>query len=369
MKNPISRRGLIRTCVYSSAFLGLQSMAAGTFAEQPKRKLGVALLGLGHYAKTQLAPALKMTEHCELRGVITGTPAKAQEWKKQYQLADNNIYSYENMAEIAQNPDIDVIYVVTPTYTHRDFAVAAANAGKHVWCEKPMAMTVEECQAIIDACDKNKVRLSIGYRLLHEPNTRTVIDFAESKPFGDIKKVIAEAGYSGSGAPQDDWRMDRSKGGGALYDMGVYAINASRYATGLEPLAIRARFAEDMPDVFKKADSTAFFTLEFPNGVIAEGGTSVVRGFNRLRVEADKGWYKLKPMQSYTGVSGETSDGQKLNKTIADQQTAQMDNDALAILNNTPVRAPGIDGLRDVRIVQAALESIHKNGERVAIKG
>ena len=362
---PLSRRHLLQGLAGVSA----SSLILPAWAAKPKKKIGVALLGLGGYSRDLLAPGLQLTEHCELRGIVTGSPEKIPEWQKKYGIPDKNVYSYDSLPQIADNPDIDVVYVVTPTFLHKKFSVMAAEAGKHVWCEKPMAMNVEECQAIIDACDKNKVRLSIGYRLLHEPNTRTVIDFAESKPFGDIKKVIAEAGYSGSGAPQDDWRMDRSKGGGALYDMGVYAINASRYATGLEPLAIRARFAEDMPDVFKKADSTAFFTLEFPNGVIAEGGTSVVRGFNRLRVEADKGWYKLKPMQSYTGVSGETSDGQKLNKTIADQQTAQMDNDALAILNNTPVRAPGIDGLRDVRIVQAALESIHKNGERVAIKG
>ena len=120
-----------------------------------KDKIGVALLGLGSYATYQLAPALQQTKHAYLAGIVTGSPDKIPTWQKKYGIPDQNVYSYDNMHEIANNDDIDVVYIVTPTGTHAKFAIAAANTGKHVWCEKPMAMTVEECQSIINACTKN----------------------------------------------------------------------------------------------------------------------------------------------------------------------------------------------------------------------
>lgn len=358
----LSRRRLLQGLAGVSA----SSLILPTWAAKPKKKIGVALLGLGGYSRDLLAPGLQLTEYCELRGIVTGSPEKIPEWQKKYGIADKNVYSYETLPQIADNPDIDVVYVVTPTFLHKKYSVMAAEAGKHVWCEKPMAMSVDECQAIIDACAKNKVKLSLGYRLQHEPNTRTVIEFAQTKPYGAIKTVKAEAGYAGRGAPADDWRMDRSKGGGALYDMGVYPINAARYSTGLEPVALTARFENDLPKVFTKTDSTALLELEFPEGIIAHCNTSVTRNMNHLRVNCEKGWYELEPMQSYTGVKGQTSDGKKLNKTVVHQQAKQMDDDALAILNNTEVMVPGRDGLADIRIVEAALKSV-ETGKRVEL--
>ena len=159
-----------------------------TTAQTPAdgKKLGIALLGLGGYAKGQIAPALGLTEHCELRGLITGSPDKLPEWQDKYGIPDANCYTYEEMDEIADNDAIDVVYIITPTATHKDFSVRAANAGKHVWCEKPMAMDPAECQAIIDACTANDVRLAIGYRMLHEPNTRQLIDLTKEKAYGNI---------------------------------------------------------------------------------------------------------------------------------------------------------------------------------------
>ena len=160
----------------------LVANSAHLLAQPSKKKLGVALLGLGNYSTNLLAPALQHTKHCELRGIITGTESKIPQWQKNHSIKDRNVYTYSNMDDIANNDDIDVIYVVTPTGTHKDFAVRAANTGKHVWCEKPMAMDSEECQAIINACDKNGVTLSIGYRMQHEPNTRTFYQYLASKP-------------------------------------------------------------------------------------------------------------------------------------------------------------------------------------------
>jgi glucose-fructose oxidoreductase len=352
-------------------FRGLAGVSAAAFASptwslKPARKLGVALVGLGYYSRDLLAPGLQLTQFCELRGIVTGSPEKIPEWQKKYDIADKNIYSYETMSQIANNPDIDILYIVLPTFLHEKYSVMAAEAGKHVWCEKPMGMTVAECQSIIDACKKNKVKLSLGYRLQHEPNTRTVMSFAKTRPYGAIQKVKAEAGYAGKGGAADNWRMDRSKGGGALYDMGVYPINAARYATSMEPIAITARFENDLPEVFKLADSTAIFDLEFPGGVVANCATSVTREFNQLHVTCEKGWYELKPMQAYTGVKGRTSDGKALDKTVVHQQAQQMDDDAAAILNDTEVLVPGLDGLMDIRVVEGALKSI-ATGKRVEL--
>lgn len=353
MTSIITRRGFVGAmAAISSAGLVVPSWAA-----KPKRKVGVALVGLGHYSTHLLAPGLQLTQHCELRGIVTGSPEKIPRWQKQYGIKDANVYNYDNMAEVANNPDIDVLYIVLPTFLHKKYAVIAANAGKHVWCEKPMAMTVAECQQVIDACDKNKVKLSIGYRLQHEPNTRTVMQYAHTRPYGPPKSVIAEAGYAGEGGAPDDWRMDRSKGGGALYDMGVYPINAARYATAMEPVAITAELEVHRPELFKKADETAIFTLEFANGLKAQCATSVGKEMNQLHVDCKDGWYRLEPMQSYTGVKGETSDGKKLNKTINHQQATQMDDDALAIINDTDVMVPGSEGLLDIRVVEGALRS------------
>ncbi|WP_421949183.1 Gfo/Idh/MocA family protein [Phaeodactylibacter xiamenensis] len=348
-------------------FLRQSAMAAGSLlaapallgCEAPKKRLGIALVGLGSYSRGQLAPALQMTEHCYLAGIVTGSPEKVPTWQQRYSIPDKNVYSYDTMHEIADNPDIDVIYIVVPTGLHAEYAIRAANAGKHVWCEKPMAMNVEECQSIIDACNQNGVKLSIGYRMQHEPNTQTVIEYARTKPYGAIQSAEALAGYAGSGQGSG-WRFQADMGGGALYDMGVYTINGLRYATGMEPVQVRSA-SRNIPN---EVDVTTTFELVFPNGIKGSGKTSVVETINRLRVDCADGWYKLEPMQSYSGVQGVTSDGKRLDKPIKDQQARQMDNDALAILNGTPVLVPGEEGLRDIRIVQAIMEA-DRTGEVV----
>ncbi len=332
-------------------------------APEKTKKLGVALLGLGSYAKGQIAPSLKFTQHCYLAGIITGSPEKIPEWQSKYAIKDENVYTYDNLEEVAANPEIDVIYVITPTATHKDFAVRAAKAGKHVWCEKPMAMTPEDCQVIIDACQENDVRLSIGYRMLHEPNTQALIELSTRKAYGALTGATAQAGYAGSDPPTDYWRGQRAMGGGALYDMGVYTVNGLRYGTQMSPVAVlEAR--QDRPT---EVDVTTEYVIEYANGMRARGWTSVVEDINRLRIEAEKGWYELSPMQSYAGVQGQTSDGEILGPAIsAKQQTLQMDNDALAIQNGSPFRAPGSMGLEDIKVIRAVIESA-ETGKRVVL--
>jgi len=330
------------------------------------KKLGVALVGLGSYSKNQLAPALQKTDHIELKGIVTGSPEKIPVWKEKYGIKDYNIYNYENMHEVANNPEIDILYIVTPTFLHAKYAIITANAGKHVFCEKPMAMTVSECKAIIEACNINKVKLAIGYRMQHEKNTNKIMDWTKAKPFGAIKKVSASAGFriGANGA----WRLNGAMGGGAIYDMGVYPINALRYGSGLEPIAVTARHENERPELFNNgANEITYFDLEFPDGVFGNGMVTYASGVNDLNIKCDRGSYGLNPFQSYSGVKGRTSDGTYLSPCRCNQQAIQMDNDALAIIENRDMKVPGKEGMRDIGIVEAILSSARKNSARVKI--
>ena len=152
-----------------------------------------------------------------------------------------------------------------------------------------------------------------------------------------------------------------------MYDMGVYPLNAARYATQEEPISVSATHHTKRPDIYQNADETTQFTLEFPSGAIARCKTSLGESINVLRVECEKGWYGLEPFQSYSGIKGMTSDGIKLHATIPNQQAKQMDDDALAIIRNTEVLVPGEEGMKDIRIVEAIFESAKNNGRKVLL--
>jgi len=357
----LNRRNFIKN---SSLLLGYSLFPyADLYPNYSQKQLGVCLVGLGQYSATVLAPALQFTKHCKLTGIVTGSPHKIPKWQKNYRIADKNVYSYDTMHRIANNPDIDVIYIVVPTGLHAKYAIEAANTGKHVWCEKPMAKTESECQSIIAACAKNKVKLSIGYRMQHEPNTKQVIAWANTKPYGKINTVRAEIGYNVRN-PAKTWRLNSKLGGGTMYDLGVYALNAARYATGEEPISVSATQMTTRPKIFTETDETTHFTLVFPSGAIAHGKTSVGISMHELYVDCENGWYTLAPFSMYAGVQGKTSDGKLLNNYIKSQQAQQMDDDSLAILNNTPVMVPGEEGMKDIKIVEAIYKSA-KTGQLI----
>src|SRR5689334_6671051 len=151
-RQSISRRRVIKTLAVGTAGLLFSPNPLLACTRKKKDKLGIALVGLGYYSTDLLAPALQQTNNCYLAGIVTGTPAKAEAWQKKYNIPDKNIFNYQSFEQIANNDDIDVIYVVLPPSMHKEYVVRGANAGKHVFCEKPMAITANECQEMIDAC-------------------------------------------------------------------------------------------------------------------------------------------------------------------------------------------------------------------------
>ena len=363
---PFHRRDIIKTLVLGSG-MTLFSPNNLFSATYKKSRLGVALVGLGYYSTDLLAPALQHTKNCYLAGIVTGTPRKAEAWKNEHNIPEKNIYNYDNFDDIANNPDIDVVYVVLPPSMHKEYTIRAANAGKHVWCEKPMAMTETECQEMIDACQKNKKTLAIGYRLHHEPNTQEYRSIVKQHLLGKVKGLECAAGYRENRT--DHWKQQKEMGGGVLYDMGVYAIQGARLGTDMEPVAIlSAKTSTTRPEIYKNGlDETTEAQLEFPGGVIANIKTSFGENINFLNISCEKGEIKMAPYSAYAGVKGSSPLGE-INHPyqVPWQQAKQMDDDALSIIQGKPMLVPGEEGLRDIRIVEAIYKSAD-SGQRVEL--
>lgn len=375
MKNPMhnltkntSRRNFIKNTSLGigAATLGLttSSYAKNFFIPKaPKEKMGIALVGLGYYSTDLLAPALQETENVELRGIVTGTPEKEKIWQEKYGIKPENTYNYDNFDEIANNDEIDIIYVVLPNSMHHEYTIRAAKAGKHVICEKPMALNVKECEEMIAACNDNGVQLSIGYRMHFEPTTQEIMRIGQEKVYGDVRFVCAGAGYTES--REGHWKTRKNMGGGAMMDMGVYSLQAARYVTGEEPISVSAQTFTSRPEIFQDVDETTTFQLEFPGGTIANLHTSFHNSMNYLETSCANGWFRLNPFSAYRGIKGETKDG-PLNYPVINQQATQMDEVADCIANNKPMRVPGEEGLKDMRVVEAIYQSI-ASGEKVTL--
>lgn len=332
--------------------------------KKKKDKLGIALVGLGYYSKDLLAPALQLTQKAELKGIVTGSPEKIPVWQEKYKLNDKNIYNYQNFEQIANNKEIDVIYVVLPPSMHREYVERAAKIGKHVFCEKPMAPTVADCEAMIKACADNKVKLAIGYRCQHDPNVTAYRDITKSAKFGKIKELTSIAAYREGRTSH--WKQRKALGGGVCGDMGVYAIQGARLAVGMEPIAVTAKLSTTRPEIYYEVEETADFILEFPGGIKATCRTSFGENVNRLEVQYENGWMKIEPQSAYNGIKGTLSDGSKINIAIENQQARQLDDDCFALMNKKKLIAPGEEGLRDIKVLEAIYKSA-ANGQRVLI--
>jgi predicted dehydrogenase len=348
-----------RTFLTGSALLTapfISTRVTRALAAAASKKVGFALCGLGSLSTHQLAPALQKTEHCRLAGIITGTPAKAAAWKSKYGIADKNIYSYDTMHRLADNPDIDVVYVVTPNAIHLQNAVAAAKAGKHVLCEKPMEISVARCQEMIDALKAAGRMLAVGYRMHFEPHHLECVRLARSRVFGDLKMVDA---YFGFQSPPNVWRLNRAlAGGGPLMDVGIYCLQASRYLTGEEPVSVKATLMQGPDKRFTEVEESIVWETRFPSGALAHCGSSYnADAAGYLRVLAQGGWFALDPAFNYDGIRGVRSDGKPIEGADVDQFAAEMDDFASSILEGRPTKVPGEEGLRDVKILMSIYEA------------
>jgi predicted dehydrogenase len=330
------------------------------------KKINIALCGLGRYAKF-LATGLESTQYCRLAGIITGTPAKAEEWKKRYNIPQKNIYNYQNFDEIINNNDIDLVYVVLPNSMHKEFVLRTAKAGKHVIVEKPMALSVNECQEMNEACKKAGVQLAVGYRLHTEPYHLELKRLGQEKVFGQVRLIEASLCYK-SGDPTE-WRLKKAvAGGGPLMDIGIYCIQSNRYVLGEEPISVTAQFGPvTNKELFSEVEESIMWQFEFPGGVTCNSTSSYNCIVDRFFASADEGFFELSPGLGYGPYRGKTSKGE-LNFPTINQQAVQCDEIAKTLLSGQqlPDHITAVEGIKDMKILHSIYEAA-EIGKKVSI--
>ena len=358
--------------VLGGAGAGMMLAGMGTKANAAaSRKIGYAIVGLGSYATRQIMPNFAGCDYARIVALVSGTPAKLDKYGAEYGVAPTHRYSYADFDRIRDNPDIDAVYIVLPNSLHAEYAIRAAQAGKHVMCEKPMATSVAECQAMIAACRKAGTKLMIGYRSRFEPYNRLAIDLAQGGHVGPTRLITADHGFP---IKPDQWRLDRPlSGGGSMMDIGIYSLNAARYLTGEEPVEVSAIESTDRSDPrFRTVEDRISFLLRFPSGIMANCISSYSSAHNSYRITGTQGWIGMDPATPYAGHAMTIrKDGVTSPRTLPapakNQFAAQLDHLAECIVKNQTPIVPGEEGLADLRVIEAIYKSAAE-GTSIRIK-
>ncbi|WP_296258371.1 MULTISPECIES: Gfo/Idh/MocA family protein [unclassified Pseudomonas] len=336
-------------------------------------RLGLAIVGLGRLSLEEIMPALASSKRCRVTALVSGDRDKAQRVAAMYDIPESSIYSYETFDQLRDNPDVNAVYIVLPNALHREFTVRAARAGKHVLCEKPMATSVADCQAMIDACKAADRLLMIAYRIQYEPLNRQVKDWArDGKTLGTIKLIDMANCQNQSKENVHQWRHVKAlAGGGALPDIGLYCLNTARFLLGEEPVEVSAsQYSSEGDPRFKEVEEAILWQMRFPSGVRVQCSSSYATFTSkRYRVLGDSGWADMDPAFSYEGlqlkrsrIASDTDEFiapgvEQISTKVKNQFALEMDHFAECIVSGKQPWTPGEEGLQDQRIMEAIYES------------
>jgi len=338
--------------------------------DPPGKKLGWAIVGLGSLSINQILPAFAKCEKSKVVAFVSGHPDKANKLALRYEVNKKNIYNYQNYDSIKDNPDVDLIYIVLPNGMHAEYTVRGLQAGKHVLCEKPMANTPAECQQMVDAGRKADRKLMIAYRCRYEPFNREAIRISQSGDLGPTQMILADAGFK-AGDPSQ-WRLNKQlAGGGSMMDIGIYALNATRYLTGQEPTEVNAMIYSTPGDPrFKEVEEHVNFQLRFPSGILANCSSSY--GYfhqSHFRVMGTEARLCLDPATWYSGlrmwIERDNTIEQKDLPSV-DHFATEMDHMSDCVMQNKQPLTPGEEGLRDLTIITGIYEAA-RSGKTVKL--
>jgi predicted dehydrogenase len=321
-------------------------------AQPSAKKTGYAVIGLGRIAG-HFMPGARNTTNSQITALVSGHRDKADRIAAEYGIPSSSIYNYENFDEIAHNPAVDAVYVALPNSMHAEYTIRAAKAGKHVLCEKPMSTNVAQAEAMIAACKAANVKLMIAYRCHYEPTNLRAVKLIRDGALGQVQAIESSFGFN---MGPNEWRTNKKlAGGGPLFDVGIYCLNACRYLTGEEPEHIAA-FAStiDHDGRFSEVEENVSWTMKFPSGIVASCNTTYgapMEGY--YRVHGAKGWLEVDQAFVYEGLRLRADfSGTQLDEPNPARDPSQFQAEAEhfshCVQNNLEPQSPGEEGLRDM---------------------
>ena len=325
---------------------------------QPRR-VRYAVVGLGYIAQAAVLPAFAHArKNSELAALVSDDEKKLRELSRRYRVPAT--YTYERYAECLESGEIDAVYLALPNFLHRDYAVASARQGVHVLCEKPLAVTEEECEEMIASARDGGVRLMTAYRLHFDKGNLEAVRMATSGKLGEPRLFHSVFTMQ---VKEGNVRLEpEDRGGGPLYDLGIYCVNAARYLFRDEPIEAFGVRATSGDERFREVAETASALLRFPGDRIAAFTCSFGAG--------DAGWYQVvgtkgdlrmdpayeyaQPLEQQVTVGGKTRERTFPKR---DQFAAELIAFSDAVLSGKDPEPSGVEGLADVRVIEALRRS------------
>ena len=368
----LTRRDFARLAATASAAGILPSSFAQLSVPPSGRKIRYAVVGLGRISMGHFMPGTKQGHLGEITAVVSGHPDRARRIAAQYGIPESSIYSYESYDQIRDNPNIDAVYIGLPKSMHAEYSIRAAKAGKHVLCEKPMATSVADCEAMIAASKQANKLLMIAYRCQLEATNLHAKRIVQSGALGKIQTIESANGFN---IQPGEWRLNRQlAGGGPLMDVGIYSLNACRFLTGEEPNALSAySTVSDHDGRFTEVEENLSWTMRFPSGTVASCATTYganMTGF--IKLHGSKGSLTLDGF-AYSGIHltahlngtlpgdpGQAIDDLEQGPDPA-QFAVESDYFSKCILTNTLPGPSGEEGLRDVALMMNIYQSAAGN--------
>ncbi len=358
----LSRRAFSRLAGAAS----LSSIASPAWrtadAQAGGKPIGWCIVGLGTISMEHHMPAVKLGHTGRIVALVSGHRDKAEKQAAIYGVPSSAIYSYENYDAIAENKDIDAVYIALPNSMHAEYTMRAAKAGKHVLCEKPMATSVDDAKAMIGACKAAGKKLMIAYRCQYEPVNLDAVEMIRSGALGTVQAIESCNGFN---IRPGQWRLNRKlAGGGPLMDVGIYSLNACRYLTGEEPHDISAYSSTiDRDGRFNEVEENVSWTMKFPSGIVAACNTSYGSNMDGwYRVHGSKGMLELRPAFGYSGIHMTAQIGrQMIDEAVTppdpQQFVVQADYFAGCIAQDKEPKSDGEEGLRDMELMSRIYQS------------
>jgi glucose-fructose oxidoreductase len=318
-----------------------------------------AVVGLGHIAQVAALPAFGHAKrNSELVALVSDDPVKLRKVGRKYGV--RLLASYDEYDSLLRTGEVDAVYIGLPNHLHRDYTVRAAEAGVHVLCEKPLGVTVEDCEAMIDAAERNRVKLMTAYRLHFEKANLTAIETVRSGKIGDARFFSSVFSMD---VEEGNIRLQPiAEGGGTLYDIGIYCINAARYLFRAEPEEVFAWSANNGERRFRDCDEMTSAVLRFPGERLATFVTSfgaaptatyrIVGTKGDLRM--DSAYEYAEPMKMTVTVNEKSRERTFPRR---DQFAPELIYFSDCVRTGRDPEPSGREGLADVRVIEALYRS------------